>query len=165
MGPSGAVLTFLQGQNLPCSHHLCRPSSPSSPAKSPQRAGLCARQGLSHADLQVCPKHYWTRERTEVNSPGSLYSSRTTSLCLVEALFLLIPDFLRAWGSLPSVRIMDHGMKRFCRIRICLVAPSDFWDNSGVPNLAALKPQNHLGSVFKNDSWLHSNNSALTDAE
>lgn len=176
-GPMGGsvrdVLTFLRGQNLPCSHHLCRLSSSNSPAKPPltrthprpQRAGLGAGQGLSRADLQLCLKHYWTRDKTEVTSPGPHYSSQTTSLCLVKALSPLAPDFLGAWGSLPSVRIMDHGTRRFCRIRICLVAHSDFWDNSGVPNLAGLKPQNSLCSVFKNDSWLHSNNSAVTDPD
>lgn len=45
------------------------------------------------------------------------------------------------------------------------MAPSDFLDNSGVPNLAGLKPQHHLGSLFKHDFWLHSNDSAFVDPE
>lgn len=46
-----------------------------------------------------------------------------------------------------------------------LVAHSDFLDKSGVPYLAVPKPQNHLGSSLKNDSWSHFQDFVLIDPE
>ena len=103
MGRFKGVLTFFQGQKLPCSHLYYRPFFTQKPSKVATENWALCQARPSHTDLKVCPKHCWTRERMEVTSPWSLHSSRTHLTGPVEALFLLTQVFLGACFSSFSV--------------------------------------------------------------
>lgn len=56
MGLFKGVLTFFQGQKLPCFYHFYRPFLTLKPRKVTTETWALCQAKPSHAELKVCPK-------------------------------------------------------------------------------------------------------------